>query len=165
YQWKKNRQNSAAGVGFMRARQPDASAHDRPNPGNEPTAQRYDLQWPSGAMRESQNTESRFKRLVRAANDHQTEMHEGTADEQTDDDEQRQQNDHCGSNSHSSHRGNAVVVSIREQAEGLKTEREQKRHEPSYASADQCVDERFAESALALHYTECFCRPSKHHHQ
>src|SRR5260370_1017030 len=51
YQWKKDRQNSAAGVGFMRARQPDASAHDRPNPGDEPTTQRYDLQWPSGAMR------------------------------------------------------------------------------------------------------------------
>src|SRR5206468_9877120 len=76
-----------------------------------------------------------------------------------------QQNDHCGSNSHASHRGKAVVVPIREQAEGLKTEREQKRHEPSYASADQCVDERFAKATLAFHYTECFGRPGKHYGQ
>jgi hypothetical protein len=92
-------------------------------------------------------------------------MHNGAADEQTNHDEYRQENDHCGSNSQASHRGKAAIVAIREQAEGLKTEREQKRHNPSYASADQCIDERFAQTAFAFHYAECFCRPDKHHRQ
>src|SRR5204863_7331153 len=92
-------------------------------------------------------------------------MHDGTADEQTDDDEYRQENDHCGSNSQASHRGKAAIVPIREQAEGLKTEREQKRRNPSYAFADQCIDERFAQTDFAFHYAECFCRPGKHHNQ
>src|SRR5438046_5690179 len=92
-------------------------------------------------------------------------MHDGTADEQTDDDEYRQENDHCGSNSQASHRGKAAIVPIGEQAEGLKTEREQKRRNPSYASADQCIDERFAQTPFAFNNAECFCRPGNNHNQ
>src|ERR1041385_1625681 len=92
-------------------------------------------------------------------------MHNGAADEQTDNDEYRQENNHCGSNSQASHRGKAAIVPIREQAKGLKTEREQKRYKPSYASADQCISDLFAQTAFAFHYAECFCRPSKDHRQ
>src|ERR1043166_1019370 len=100
----------------MSTRQTDAVAHDRPNARNQSTTKRYDLQRPGGALRESEDAESRFKRLIGTSNDHQTQMHDGTADKQTNHDEERQENDHCsGPNSHASHRGKAVVVPIGEE--------------------------------------------------
>jgi hypothetical protein len=55
YQRKENCQNSAAGVGFMSARQPDAVADERPNAGYQSATKRYDLQRTGGALRKSQN--------------------------------------------------------------------------------------------------------------
>src|SRR2546426_170238 len=80
YQRKENCQNGAAGVGFMSARQPDAVAHECPNAGYHSTAKRYNLQRTSGALRKSDHPKSGLKRLVSTANDHQTEMHDPTAD-------------------------------------------------------------------------------------
>src|SRR6266513_716054 len=88
YHRKENCQNGPAGVGFVSARQPDAIAHKRPNAGYQPAAKRYHLQRTSGALRKSHDPESGFKRLIRAANDHQTEMHDPTADKKRHDDEQ-----------------------------------------------------------------------------
>src|SRR5438876_11411917 len=86
YQRKENCQNGAAGVGFMSARQTDAGAHERPNAGYQSATERYDLQRASRAVRKSQNSKSGLKRVVSAANDHQTEMHDRTADEEADHD-------------------------------------------------------------------------------
>ena len=58
-----------------------------------------------------------------------------------------------------------LLFSIRKQADGLETEREQKRHDPAHASTDERVDERFAQTAFALHHAECFGWTSKHHRQ
>src|SRR5215475_13982658 len=80
YQRKKNGQNGAASVGFMSARQPDAVTYEGPNSGYQSAANRDDLQRTSGALRKSHNAERGFKRLVSAINDHQTEMHDPTAD-------------------------------------------------------------------------------------
>ena len=77
-------------------------------------------------MSKCEDPECGFKRLVSAAKYHQTEVREGTPDEKNDYDDQRQQNDHCGANSHANHRCKAVVMAIREKAKRLETEREQK---------------------------------------
>src|SRR6266508_5593431 len=162
YQRKENCQNGATSVGFMSARQPDAVAHKRPNAGYQSATERYDLQRASGALRKSHHTKSSFKRLVSAANDHQAEMHDPTADKKANHDEQRQQDDHCNrADSHPGHCGKTIIL-IRKQADGLETEREQKRHNPTHASADERVDERLAQAAFALHHTECFGWTSKH---
>src|SRR5947208_2827611 len=119
----------------MSARQTDAGAHERPNAGYQSATERYDLQRASRAVRKSQNSKSGLKRVVSAANDHQTEMHDRTADEEADHDEQRQQDDHCHrADSHPGHRGKTAIP-IRKEADGLETEREQKRRDPAHASA------------------------------
>ena len=149
----------------MSARQPDAIAHERPNTGYHSTAKRYDLQRTSGALSKCQDPERGFKRMVSASNYHQTDVREGAPDEKKDHDEQRQQDDHCDrADSHPGHR-DKTVTPIRKQANGLETEREQKRHNPAHASANERVDERFAQTAFALHHTECLGWPSKHHRQ
>src|SRR5437899_2819403 len=91
YQRKENCQNGAAGVGFMGTRQPDAVAHECPNAGNQSATERYHLQRTSGALRKSDHPKSGLKRLLGTANDHQTEMHDPTADKKPDHDEQMQQ--------------------------------------------------------------------------
>src|SRR4030095_11706927 len=109
----------------MTARQPDAVAHECPNAGYQSTAKRYYLQRTCGALRKSQDAEGGFKRLVSAANDHQTKMNDPTADKEADHDEQRQQDDHCDpADSHPGHRGKTVIL-LRKQADGLDTEGEQ----------------------------------------
>src|ERR1700757_1498534 len=91
------------------------------------------------ALGKSQDPERSFKGLVSAANDHQTEMHDPTADKEADHDEQRQQDDHCSrADSHPGHR-RKTVLPVGEQTNGLETEREEKRHDPAYASADERV--------------------------
>src|SRR5438552_12573376 len=95
YQRKENCQNGAAGVGFMSARQPDAVAHECPNAGYQSATKRYDLQGTGGTLSKCHDPERGFERLVSTANDHQTEVHDGTPDEKNDYDEERQQNDHC----------------------------------------------------------------------
>ena len=111
YQRKENCQNGATGVGFMSARQPYAVAYERPNTGYQSTTKRYDLQRTSGALRKSHNPKSGLKRLVSTANDHQTEMHDRTADKKNNYEEQRQQDDHCdGADSHPGHCGKTVIL-------------------------------------------------------
>src|SRR6266478_7445451 len=110
YQWKENCQNGAAGVGFMSTRQPDAVAHECPNEGNQSATERYHLQRTSGALRKSDHPKSGLKRLLSAANYHQTDVREGTPDEKKDHDEQRQQDDHCHrADSHPGHRDKTII--------------------------------------------------------
>src|SRR6188472_1799555 len=80
YHRKENCENGAAGSGFVGAGQSDAAAHERPNAGYQSTAKRYHLQRTSGALRKSHDSKSGFERLVRAANDHQAQMHDAAAD-------------------------------------------------------------------------------------
>src|SRR6516165_2749301 len=94
----------------MSARQTDAIAYERPNSGNQSTAQRDDLQRTSRALRKSQDSKSRFKRLISTANDHQTEMHDSTADKQSDHDDERHQDDRTEADSHPCHRGKIVIL-------------------------------------------------------
>src|SRR4029077_4310574 len=108
YQRRENCQDGATAVGFMSTRQPNAIAHKRPNAGYQSTAKRYDLQRTSGALRKSHHPKSGFKRLVSAANDHQTEMPDPTADKNADHDEQRHQDDRTEADSHPSHRSKTV---------------------------------------------------------
>src|SRR5262249_52125984 len=51
YHRKENRQDGAASVGFMRARQPDAVADERPNAGYQSATNRDNLQRTSRALR------------------------------------------------------------------------------------------------------------------
>src|SRR5262245_21439933 len=149
----------------MSARQPDAVADECPNAGYQSAANRDDLQRTSRALRKSEHPKGGFKRLVSAANDHQTEMHDPAADKQPNYDEQGQQDDHRNrADSHPGHRGKTVVL-IRKEPDGLETKREQKRYDPANASADESVDERLAQTAFPLHHAECFGWPSKHHCQ
>src|SRR5262245_19444864 len=164
YHRKENCQHGATGIGFMSTRQPNAEADERPNEGNDSTANRYDLQRTSRALSKCHNSKSRFKRLVGTANYHQTEVDESTANKKANHDEQRQQDDRTDADSHPCHRGKVVIL-IRKQADGLEAEREQSRHNAAQASADERVDERLAEAAFALHHTKCFSWTSKHHCQ
>src|SRR5215208_5179818 len=92
-------------------------------------------------------------------------MREPTPDEKKNREEQRQQDNHCnGADSHPGHRGKTVIF-IRKQSDGLETEREQSRHDPAHGPTDECVDERLAQTAFALHHSECFGWTSKHHCQ
>src|SRR6266480_240617 len=153
--------HGATGVGLVGACQSDARANQRPDAGNQSTTNGHHLQRTSRTLRKSEDTEGSFKWLVRAANNHQTKMHDCTADEQTDYDEQRQQNDDChGANSHPSHCGKAVLL-IFEQADRVETQRKQKRDESSYASADERINERFAQATFALHNRKRFSRFGK----
>src|SRR4026207_381797 len=117
----------------MSARQPDAVAHEGPSAGYQSTAKGYYLQRTRGALGKSQNAEGGFKGLVSAANDHQTEMHDATADKKPDHDQERHQDDRTQADSHPGHRGKTVIL-IRKQADGLETEREQSRHDSAHAS-------------------------------
>src|SRR3954467_15857604 len=163
YHRKENCQNCAASVGLVSACQPDAITHKRPDHGYQSTAKRYHLQRASGTLRKSQDPQSGFKRLVSAANDPQTEMHDAAADKKPDHQEQWWKDDHCHrADAHAGHDGQTVIF-VREQTNRLKPEREQKRHDASYASTDQRVDERLAEAAFALHHTERFGWTGKHH--
>ena len=71
-------------------------------------------------------------------------MHDRTADEQTDDNEQRHQdNKYSGADAQARHRGDSVVL-ISEKADGLQTQREQKRDDGSCTSADERINEWLA---------------------
>src|SRR5215470_18509876 len=110
----------------MATRQTNAIANERPDPRDHSATNRDHLQRTSGAMTKSQNAKRRFKGLICATNNHQTEMHDRAADEESDDNEQRYQNNkHNGANPHPSHRGERVVT-IGEKADGLQAQREQK---------------------------------------
>ena len=67
----------------MGACQADAGANERPHAGDQAAANRDHLQRTSGALRKSENAESGFEWLFCAANDHQTEVHNGTPNEQS----------------------------------------------------------------------------------
>ena len=69
--------------------QSDAGANERPNAGDQSATNRDHLQRTGGTLRESENAESGLKRLIRATDDHQTEMHDRAADEQSNYDEER----------------------------------------------------------------------------
>src|SRR5262245_13298708 len=121
----------------MSACQSDAVAHKCPHTRDYSTADGDDLQRTGGALRKSENAESRLKRLVSAANNHQTQMHYPTADKQPDHNEQRQHDDHRSrADTHPGH-CDKTVIPIRKKAEGLETEREQKRHDATHASTDK----------------------------
>src|SRR5438128_10249038 len=83
-QRKENGKNSAAGVGFMGARQANATANKRPNARNHSATNRDHLQRTGGAMRKSQNAARRFELLVCATINLKTEMHNRSTDDETD---------------------------------------------------------------------------------
>src|SRR5262245_59242207 len=101
-------------------------------------------------MSKSQNPERGFKRSISTAYDHQRKVHERTPDKKNDHNAHRHQDDRTEADSHPCHRGKTVIL-VSKQADGLETEREQSRHNPADASANERVDQRLAQTAFALH--------------
>lgn len=150
-QWKKDGQHSSARIGFVGARQADAIQDQRPNARDDSAANWNHLEWAGRALRESQNAQCGFKCLVRAANDHQTQMDNRAANKQSQHDENRKKNDKRDrANTHSGQDSKSVSMS-HGKTDRLKTERKKKRDDAPGASADQSVDDWPSQAALHFH--------------
>src|SRR5918996_1667940 len=149
----------------MRASEADAIYDQRPNTGDQSATDRNDLQWTGRAMRKCEDAECSLEGFVCATHDHQTKMNNRRSDKQTDHDEYRHKDDkRDGANAHPGQRGESISLA-RKKTHRLKTERQEKRHYPPPASADQSVDQRFAQATFGFHRSEGQIGFGQHHRE
>src|SRR5882724_5342306 len=89
---QQDRQNSATGVRFVGARQPDAVEDNFPNSDDESPAERNHKQWINRSAGEANHSKGSLKGLFRTADDHQAKVENCRADKGSDNDEDWRQN-------------------------------------------------------------------------
>lgn len=153
-QRKKNSENSAAGIGFMRLGQTNAIENDSPNHGDESATQRDHEQRPNGTAGETNDTKGGFKALLRAAYDHQANVKDSRGDKRADHDKDRRQDQKENpADAHRSEMSNRIIA-IGENAERLKEHAVDKINNQPEAFADHRVDQRIGQAAFAFHGRE-----------
>ena len=86
---QEDRDHRSPGVGFMRTRQADAVEDERSQTGEEPSANRDELQRVRRTAGVTENAKGGFERLIGASDDHQTNVRNRSADEYPHDEKDR----------------------------------------------------------------------------
>src|SRR5215472_18702769 len=104
---------------------PNAVDHECPYSGNQTTANRNHLQRPGGTLAKREHAERCLERSIRPTNNHQTEMDDCRADEQSNDNAQRQKNNERYGSRACAHGKGKWTAMVRKQTERSKNKRVQ----------------------------------------